>query len=152
MRLEQLYYLIEVSNCRSLSEASERLHISQQALNVNIKTLEKELGLVLLNRTNRGITLTKAGIVLTQKANDVLSDLFKTIYTLQHNTPLPLEDNIEIAVEYTLLSHSALTKNLVRLPKSLRQRLSSYPYHRKKHDRDHGRSLSERNRYWYPLS
>lgn len=114
MRLEQLYYLIEVSNCRSLSEASERLHISQQALNVNIKTLEKELGLVLLNRTNRGITLTKAGIVLTQKANDVLSDLFKTIYTLQHNTPLPLEDNIEIAVEYTLLSHSALTKNLVR--------------------------------------
>lgn len=114
MRLEQLYYLIEISNCRSLSEASERLHISQQALNVNIKTLEKELGLVLLNRTNRGITLTKAGVVLTQKANEVLSDLFKTIYTLQHNTPTPLEKNLEIAVEHALLGYPSLTKNLVR--------------------------------------
>ena len=61
MRLEQLLYLIEISRQSSLNTASERLHLTQQALSLSIKNLENEMGVPLLKRTHQGICLTQAG-------------------------------------------------------------------------------------------
>ena len=61
MRLEQLLYLIEISRQSSLNTASERLHLTQQALSLSIKNLENEMGVPLLKRTHQGICLPQAG-------------------------------------------------------------------------------------------
>ena len=61
MRLEQLEYLVTISKCSSLSEASDRLFITQQSLGKAIKDLEDELGVRLLVRSNKGCTLTSEG-------------------------------------------------------------------------------------------
>ena len=61
MRIEQLICLLEISQQKSLNTASERLHMTQQALSSTIKTMEKELDTRLLNRTRQGCTLTPDG-------------------------------------------------------------------------------------------
>ena len=58
MRLEQLQYLVEISNSKSISIASENLYISQPALSRAVKNLEEELGVTLLFRTVDGVRLT----------------------------------------------------------------------------------------------
>ena len=47
-----------IAKCSSLTEASERLFITQQSLGKAMKDLETELGTKLLLRTNRGCVLT----------------------------------------------------------------------------------------------
>lgn len=61
MRIEQLKYILEISNSRSLNSACARLHISVQALSYSVKCLEEELGVRLLNRSKRGVSLTDEG-------------------------------------------------------------------------------------------
>lgn len=61
MRIEQLKYLLAVSQCGSLNLASEQLHISYQALNAALKALEKECDTALLERTATGTRTTTAG-------------------------------------------------------------------------------------------
>ena len=74
MRLEQLRYLIEISKSKSLSVASETLHISQQALSLSVKEMEKELGVPLLIRSPRGIRLTQEGETFTRGIHKILLD------------------------------------------------------------------------------
>ena len=50
-----------VADCGSFNKAAEQLFISPTAVMKQINALEKQLDLILLNRTAKGITLTKAG-------------------------------------------------------------------------------------------
>jgi len=68
MRIEQLDYLITISQHHSLNLAAEALHISTQALSASIKNLEAELDVVLLERTNRGVSFTEKGQKVLQYA------------------------------------------------------------------------------------
>lgn len=61
MTLQQLKYVIEVSRCRSISKAAQNLFISQPSLSNAIKELEKEIGITIFSRTNRGIVITQEG-------------------------------------------------------------------------------------------
>ena len=61
MTLQQLNYVIAISEAGSINRAAERLYVSQPSLTSAIKELEKELGIVLFNRTGRGVTLTAEG-------------------------------------------------------------------------------------------
>lgn len=61
MRMEQMLYLLVISQSPSMSAASQKLHLTPQALSISIKHLEEELGIELLKRTNRGTTLTEKG-------------------------------------------------------------------------------------------
>lgn len=61
MTLTQLRYAITVANAKSMNEAAKDLYISQPSLSTAIKELEKEIGLELFRRTNRGISLTPEG-------------------------------------------------------------------------------------------
>ncbi len=72
MRLEQLEYLMMISRCKSLTEASERLFITQQSLGKAIRDLEEELGVPLLMRNNRGSVLTQEGYEALQQAKEIL--------------------------------------------------------------------------------
>lgn len=61
MQIERLGYFVEVARKRSINLASESLHISQQALSQSMHSLEKELGVSLFERSNKGIRLTDKG-------------------------------------------------------------------------------------------
>ena len=61
MTLQQLKYAVEVADAGTMSEAAKRLFISQPSLSGTIKELEKELGIQLFLRSNRGIDVTAKG-------------------------------------------------------------------------------------------
>ncbi len=61
MTLQQLNYIIAISESGSINRAAEKLYVSQPSLTSAIKELEKELGIVIFHRTGRGVTLTAEG-------------------------------------------------------------------------------------------
>ena len=61
MTLTQLHYLIVIAKTGSLNKAAEQLYVAQPSLTSAVKELEKELGIVLLHRSGRGVTLTNDG-------------------------------------------------------------------------------------------
>ncbi|MBR6222904.1 MAG: LysR family transcriptional regulator [Lachnospiraceae bacterium] len=61
MNINQLKYVLEVANASSMREASTKLYVSQPALSSSIRELEEELGILIFERTNKGISLTDEG-------------------------------------------------------------------------------------------
>lgn len=61
MTFEQLEYFIAVTELDTFLNAAESLHISQSSLSKQIIKLEKELGIMLLDRSRRSASLTEAG-------------------------------------------------------------------------------------------
>ena len=61
MTLRQLKYVIAVAETGTITEAANRLYISQPSLTNAIHELEKEMHIVIFNRTNKGISLSKEG-------------------------------------------------------------------------------------------
>ncbi|MDO4167670.1 MAG: LysR family transcriptional regulator, partial [Eubacteriales bacterium] len=61
MTLTQLKYIIEVTNSTSMNESARKLYISQPSLSSSIKELEKEIGIELFIRSNRGVQVTPEG-------------------------------------------------------------------------------------------
>ena len=73
MDVHQLRTLVAVARERSITRASEVLHLSQPAVSAHIKALEDTLGLTLFERTPRGMTLTRDGERLVAKAEEALA-------------------------------------------------------------------------------
>lgn len=83
--LKAFYVTVKVN---SISKAAKLLHLIQPGLSIQIQSLEKELQVSLLNRSNKGVELTEAGKVVFDYASTILS----------------LQDNIERDLE-NLKSH-----------------------------------------------
>jgi DNA-binding transcriptional LysR family regulator len=72
VELHHLRYLVAVAEERHFGRAAARLFISQPSLSYAIKTLERELGVQLLDRSPRGVTVTEAG-------SDVVAQARRTV-------------------------------------------------------------------------
>ena len=72
MTLQQLRYVTTIANIGSISEAAKRLFVSQPSLTKAIKELEKEMGITIFDRTNKGITVSKEGERFLGYARQVL--------------------------------------------------------------------------------
>lgn len=72
MTLKQIEYYVTVVNTGSMSKAAQELHISQPPLSMQIKLLEEELGVTLLERTTRHIRITDAGRLFYRRAVAIL--------------------------------------------------------------------------------
>ena len=72
MTLQQLKYVIMVAETGTITEAANKLYISQPSLTNAIHELEKEMNIVIFNRTNKGITLSKEGEDFLGYARQVL--------------------------------------------------------------------------------
>ena len=72
MTIQQLHYVIIISEMGSLNKASEVLYVAQPSLTSAVQELEKELGITIFNRTARGVTLTNDGEEFLQYARQVV--------------------------------------------------------------------------------
>lgn len=61
MTIQQLRYVIGIAEAGSFNKAAEKLYISQPSLTSTIHDLEDELGIIIFNRSGRGVTLTQDG-------------------------------------------------------------------------------------------
>ncbi len=71
MTLQQLHYVIVISETGSLNKAAEVLYISQPSLTNAVQDLEKELGFPLFHRTGRGMSPTNDGLEFITYARQV---------------------------------------------------------------------------------
>jgi DNA-binding transcriptional LysR family regulator len=75
MELRQLRYLVALAEELNFTRAAAREHVAQPALSQQIRRLEEELGLSLVERTTRQVALTAAGEILVARARRVLAEL-----------------------------------------------------------------------------
>lgn len=72
MTLQQLKYAITVAETGTITEAANKLYISQTSLTNAIHELEKEMNIIIFNRTNKGISISKEGEDFLGYARQVL--------------------------------------------------------------------------------
>lgn len=72
MTIIQLEYLLAVANCGSFSQAAEVCFVTQPSLSMQIKNLEEELGVVLLDRSKKPVIPTEAGDVVLRNAREAI--------------------------------------------------------------------------------
>ncbi|MGI8412351.1 MAG: LysR family transcriptional regulator, partial [Solirubrobacteraceae bacterium] len=75
MELRQLRYLLALAEERHFTRAAAREHIAQPALSQQIRRLENEVGLTLVERTTRRVVLTDAGELLVARARRILAEV-----------------------------------------------------------------------------
>ncbi|MDR0907668.1 MAG: hydrogen peroxide-inducible genes activator [Rikenellaceae bacterium] len=72
MTIVQLEYLLAVANCGSFSLAAEQCFVTQPSLSMQIKNLEEELGVVLLDRTKKPVIVTEIGETVIRNAREAV--------------------------------------------------------------------------------
>lgn len=82
MKLQQLRYVVKVTECGSITEASRRLFVSQPSITASIRDLENEMGVHIFERTNKGVIVSEEGETFLGYARQVLdqADLLEGKY------------------------------------------------------------------------
>ena len=89
MDVRQLRYFVCIAQLGSLSAASQRLGIAQPSLSQHVKHLEEELGVELLVRTSRGVSVTESGQILLTHAGRVLGALETAVSDMRDQVGAP---------------------------------------------------------------
>ena len=71
--LRLVRYFVAVAEERNITRAAERLHISQPALSAAVRQLEQQLGVDLLDRSDRVLGVTPAGTLLLEEGRALLA-------------------------------------------------------------------------------
>ena len=74
MTIIQLEYLLAVAYCGSFSLAAEHCFVTQPSLSMQVKSLEEELGVVLLDRSKKPVIPTEAGEAVLAQAREALKE------------------------------------------------------------------------------
>ena len=116
MEVRHLRYFVAVAEELNFGRAAARLHIAQPGLSQQIKALESELGLRLLDRTKRRVSLTESGALLLAEAYAVLGRFDECLDTMQRarseTGPAPIR--IGLVSEFSRSWGSALVAELRR--------------------------------------
>lgn len=78
MEIRVLRYFLAVAREESITKAAEVLHITQPTLSRQISQLEEGMGVRLLERGTRKVTLTEEGLLLKRRAEEILELVDKT--------------------------------------------------------------------------
>src|SRR5438105_4835552 len=73
MELRQLRYFAEVARAGTYAAASQRPHVAQPGVWKQVRSLERELGVVLFERVGRRVRLTSGGTLLLAQAEAALA-------------------------------------------------------------------------------
>ncbi|MCU1359071.1 MAG: transcriptional regulator [Ilumatobacteraceae bacterium] len=101
MNLSDLRYLVAVADHRHFGRAAAACHVSQPTLSTQIKKLEKELGVELIERNPRHITLTDVGVEVTERARIALHEA-DAIRDIARRTHDPESASIRLGIFPTL--------------------------------------------------
>ncbi|MEX3937783.1 LysR family transcriptional regulator [Paraburkholderia phymatum] len=77
--LTQITIFVRIAELGSLSAAARELNLSPSAVSKSLAQLEVRLGVLLVKRTTRSLTLTDSGRIIFERANDILADLESTL-------------------------------------------------------------------------
>ncbi len=83
MEFRQIRYVLEIVQCNGFSRAAETLGIAQPSLSIAVKKLEDELGVTLLNRQERKVTLTAEGRAFIDRARQIDELVKSTIHEME---------------------------------------------------------------------
>jgi DNA-binding transcriptional LysR family regulator len=78
MDLRQLAYFLTIAEEGNITKAAEKIHMAQPPLSQQLKLLEEEFGVVLLERNTRNIRMTDAGRLLQNRGRQILELVEKT--------------------------------------------------------------------------
>lgn len=96
MDFKQLESFVMISKLKSFSRAAEKLFLTQPTISNHIHLLEKELGTSLFNRTNKQITMTRAGEIFYEHAISILNKKEQAFFSLEEYNG-KIEGILEIA-------------------------------------------------------
>jgi DNA-binding transcriptional LysR family regulator len=83
MELRQLRYLVALAEEEHFTRAATRMRIAQPALSQQIRKLERELDVLLVERTTRSVRMTEAGSLLTARARRALAEVDEGVTELE---------------------------------------------------------------------
>ena len=115
MELRQLKYFLKAKELLNFTAAASCLHISQSTLSQQIKQLEEELGIDLFNRLGKRITLSEAGMLFADYAEQCVKSAADGRMILQDLNNL---NTGEIAIGITYGLRHVLTKTVIQFAAS----------------------------------
>lgn len=101
MNLRDLHYLVALAEHRHFGRAAEASFVSQPTLSTQIRKLEDELGVALVERTPRKILLTETGREITRRARAVLAEV-EEIRAIAQRTRDPEAGTLRLGIFPTL--------------------------------------------------
>lgn len=119
IELRHLRYFIAVAEELHFGRAADRLHISQPPLSQQIQSLEEQINAKLLERNNRNVSLTPAGVMFLKEAYQILSQVEAAATKAARMERGELG---ELSIGFT-----STTPFMNRVTMSLRQYRESYP-------------------------
>lgn len=115
MDITQLKAFITVAHTQNLTQAAEKLFLSQPAVSAQIKAIESDVGTPLFTRTNNGMQLTRAGEVLLPEAESLLQHKHRLEVFAQTLSEHYIQ-NIQLGLIHPINSNkvSALTQHIMQ--------------------------------------
>lgn len=118
MDIRQLKYFLAIAEEENITKAAEKLHIAQPPLSQQLKLLEEELGVKLIERSTRKIQLTDTGQTLRHRAEQVLRLMETTVKELK---------DINEGLQGTLSIGTVPSSGATLLPERIRSFHEKYP-------------------------
>lgn len=113
-----LRVFVEVVERGNFSRAAEALYMTQPAVSQYIKSLERDMGVQVLDRSNKVIRLTKEGRIVYEHAKEMIGH-FETMHHLLHDLEHEPKGELSIGASYTFGEYV--------LPRVIAQLLKEYP-------------------------
>ncbi len=101
MNLRELEYLVAVAEERHFHRAAERCFVSQPTLSGQLKKLEDELGVLLVERTRRQVVMTDVGEAVARQARSILAEV-KAIKDIVQTFRDPMAGELHVGLIPTL--------------------------------------------------
>ncbi len=97
MNLRELEYLLAVDEERHFHRAADRCFVSQPTLSGQLKKLEQELGVQLVERNNRQVRMTEAGRAVSDQARRVLNEA-QAIQSIARTFHDPMQGELQLGL------------------------------------------------------
>ena len=96
MDIKQLINFITIVEEGNITKAAQKLHLSQPPLSNQLKSLEQELGVKLVERGSRKITLTDVGNLLYKRGKDMISMFESTLNEVEDfSIDIDIDDTVK---------------------------------------------------------
>jgi len=106
MELRHLRYFVAVAEALSFTKGAEKLHLAQPSLTRQVKDLEDEIHVRLLDRTTQQISLTPEGrsfLADAKRVLDLSQEIVQSVQRMSHDEPMPLNIGYVATLFYDLL-------------------------------------------------